>query len=368
MKSEKSRLVNALVVDDNEVNTMILANMLEVFDIHADQANHGMEAVLMSKKTFYDIILIDHVMPEMDGAQTTAAIRKISSDLKKSVIIALTSNITEQVKNLYREAGANEIFEKPIGLVELAALLKKWCPRAQINNVAVEKEVSSTDQENEMVKAIINQIDEINYSTGLKYAIGNPIQYINILEVSLKDLQQCINIIINSFEKNSMDQLRIGVHNLKSIFSNIGAPELSKEAGYFENVINLGDKNEIKTKYNSFTAQLEDFRRKLQYALENYYVTVQLGKKNKEQVYVPMSKEEYEQCLLNTIYYIKRYEYDAIIKELERLIHNGQVELKTEFEWAFREIKDFNYEKALARIIKIKNETVDVTVPDKTKS
>jgi hypothetical protein len=67
-----------------------------------------------------------------------------------------------------------------------------------------------------------------------------------------------------------------------------------------------------------------------------------------------MSKEEYEQSLLNTIYYIKRFEYDAIMKELELLILRGFMEFKQELELALADIKDFDYEKALERIIKLK--------------
>jgi hypothetical protein len=66
-----------------------------------------------------------------------------------------------------------------------------------------------------------------------------------------------------------------------------------------------------------------------------------------------MSNEEYEQSLLNTIYYIKRFEYDAIIKELELLILKGFAKYKQEFELALADIKDFEYEKALDRIKKL---------------
>lgn len=358
MINEENASLRALVVDDNEVNTMILSNMLEVFNLHSDQANHGMDAVLMSQKTPYDIIFVDHVMPEMDGAQTTKAIRNISTGKKETVIIALTSYITEQVKNLYWEAGANDIYEKPLGLVELASILKIWCPNAQIDNITINQKTDTSDENNELIKATIEKIDDIDYTTGLKYAIGNPVQFINMLEVSLKDLQQCNNIIINSREKNSVDQLRIGVHNLRSVFSNIGARYLSEDAGQFEKIILQGNIAEINAEYKSFSVKLENFGRKLQYTLESYYVSKQKLRKVKEQTYVPMSKEEYEQCLSNTIYYIRRFEYDAIIRELERLILHGSLDAKQEFEMALSNIKNFDYEKALRSIIKIKNETI----------
>lgn len=356
MDGENNLNLKALVVDDNEVNTMILTNMLEVFDIHTDQADNGMTAAIMTGKMAYDLIFIDHIMPDMNGAQTTAAIRNLSSGQSKPIIIALTSDLTEQMKSIYMEAGANDIYAKPIGLLDIIKIIKCWFPDAKLGEVPVEKGIPANDK-NEMIKNLVNAIEDIDYSTGLHYALGNPIHYINILEVSLKDLQSCSNIIVNSYKNNSIEQMRIGVHNLKSVLANIGAGMLSKKASEYEKIIMQGDIHQIDLNYTGFMRPLEHFKEQLKTSLGTYLAAIASEQENKEQAYIPMSNEEYEQCLQSTIYYIKRYEYDSIIKQIELLICRGRSEYRRELETALMNIKEFQYEKALEHLLKIKKET-----------
>jgi CheY-like chemotaxis protein/HPt (histidine-containing phosphotransfer) domain-containing protein len=343
-----------MVVDDNEVNTMILANMLELFGIHADQANYGMQAVIMSRRETYDIVFIDHFMPEMDGLQTTTAIRNISLKQQKTIIIALTSNITESIRLLYKEAGANAVYSKPLGLNELISILKQWCPDLPTDIIPDIKETPVIRRNSQLIQAIIDEIDDIEYSVGLRYAIGNPNHYINILEVSIRDMELSIYNIYKSHEKKSLKELQLGVHKLSSILTNIGAVELSERAKIIETNILQGHISNVQLQCIYFIRHVENLKEELHEALGKYYNLVQKEDEEQELVNIPMSKEEYEQSLLNTIYYIKRFEYDAIMKELELLILRGFMEFKQELELALADIKDFDYEKALERIIKLK--------------
>ncbi|MDF2942439.1 MAG: multi-sensor hybrid histidine kinase [Herbinix sp.] len=348
-------MINVLVVDDNEVNTMILANMLELFDIHADQTNFGMQAVIMSRKKAYDIIFIDHIMPEMDGLQTTKAIRSISINQQNAIIVALTSNITDHIRSLYQDAGANALYSKPLSLMELISILNQWCPELSIDKIPTfETNANSSEKNNELIKTIIGDIAEINYFVGLRYAIGKPLHYINILEVSLKDIGLCIHNLYMSYENKSMEELKIGLHKIKSILTYIGAVDLSEEAKSIEKNILQGDVNNSNQQCIYFINRIENLKEELQSALAKYKAITQNERKEQELVKIPMQIEEYEQSLLNTIYYIKRFEYDAIMKELEYLILRGQPDLKQEFERALADVKEFNYEKALIRMIEIK--------------
>jgi len=343
-----------MVVDDNEVNTMILANMLVLFDMHVDQANFGMQAVIMSRKRAYDIIFIDHIMPEMDGLQTTIAIRNISLNQRNTIIIALTSDITDNIRSLYQEAGANAIYSKPLGLMELISILNLWYPELPTDKIPTIEEAPSFHQDNELIRTIISEIEEINYFVGLRYAIGNPVHYINILQVSLKDIEICIHILYKNYKNCSMEESGMVLHKIKSILTNIGAVELSEEVKLIETNIMQGNVSNIKLQCLYFIGRVESLKEELQLALGKYQILIQKEKIEQELVKIPMLEEEYEQSLLNTIYYIKRFEYDAIIKELELLILRGLPDLKQEYELALAEIKDFKYEKALARIMNIK--------------
>ncbi|MDD3174044.1 MAG: response regulator [Herbinix sp.] len=360
MKRVNYKDINALIVDDNEVSTIILSSMLESFKIQTDKADNGLMAVEMSKKVAFDIIFVDHIMPGMDGIQTTKAIRAALSSEHEIVIIALTAEITESIINLYRLAGANDVYEKPLGLKELISLLKIWFPKEQFTMQSIKQEISDTNIDCEHIKTIFENIKDIDYTAGFQNAIGSPSHFMKILEASFNDLQSCINFISNSRGNNSIKQLQMETHKLKNIFSNIGAIALLEETKLLEKIILHGNEDEINLQYGSFTNNLVQFIEKLQSAFLKYHCSVQ----DKKTYNTPMSDEEYEHCILSTIYYIRRYEYDSIVKELEHLISQGHADLKQEFELTLKDIKDYQYEKALDRMMIIKNKIGNLPISE----
>jgi CheY-like chemotaxis protein len=123
MRKAKERLIKALIVDDNEVNYLVLSNMLSVFHIAADEAVSGKQAIKMCKKEEYNLIFIDHLMYEMDGLETTIHLRRILTDKDKAYIFALTGEVTSEIRVKYLDAGANDVFTKPLGFYELNSIL-----------------------------------------------------------------------------------------------------------------------------------------------------------------------------------------------------------------------------------------------------
>jgi signal transduction histidine kinase/ActR/RegA family two-component response regulator len=119
-----------LIVDDIEINVEIAAELLTIAGIKADTALSGREALDKCKVENYDIILMDHMMPEMDGIETTLEIRKLDEHYKTIPIIALTANAVAGVKEMFFENGMNDFVPKPIELKELLAAIKRWLPRA----------------------------------------------------------------------------------------------------------------------------------------------------------------------------------------------------------------------------------------------
>lgn len=356
MGNRKNNILKALVIDDNEVNTIVLANMLELFDINADQSNSGIQALSKLVEMEYDIVFVDHVMPKMDGIQTTKAIRDVSANSKSIVIIALTSSITDEIRRLYHNVGANAVYAKPIGLLELASILIQWCPQLSIEDVSNMEFATSSREDDTLVKVIIEEISEINYSIGIKYAIGDPKHYINILGVAMKDINNCLNTVMIGYENNNLEDMRIGVHNVKSVFTNIGATELAELAKDLEQVTIKRDADEMENQYTYYVKRIINFYEKLETALKKYDDIAKVLIKEHEDIYLPLTKKEYEQSINNTIYYIKRYDYSAILVELELLSKRGKPEYKIEFELALNEIKDYNYENSLMRINNIKKE------------
>jgi PAS domain S-box-containing protein len=112
-----------LVVDDNAVNLTVAAGLLRRYGITVDTASGGEEALEKAGKTNYDIIFMDHMMPGMDGLDTTKAIRALDSPRSRVVIIALTANAVVGFQELFLKAGMNGFLSKPIIIKNLREIL-----------------------------------------------------------------------------------------------------------------------------------------------------------------------------------------------------------------------------------------------------
>ncbi|MFP3088859.1 ATP-binding protein [Treponema sp. TIM-1] len=126
-----------LVVDDIEINLDVAEAMLASFDIKADLAQKGILAIELVQKFSYDIIFMDHMMPEMDGVETTKRIREMGEPFKKIPIIALTANVINGAESMFLENQFNDLLPKPINLASLNHCLRKWLPEQKIHDKTV---------------------------------------------------------------------------------------------------------------------------------------------------------------------------------------------------------------------------------------
>ena len=103
-----------LVVDDNSTNRTVAVNLLKGFDIQANLACDGTEAVTAVRSFNYDLVLMDVRMPEMDGLQATRVIRALDGARASIPIIALTANAFAEDIEACRQAGMNDFVVKPV--------------------------------------------------------------------------------------------------------------------------------------------------------------------------------------------------------------------------------------------------------------
>ncbi|MDR1178788.1 MAG: response regulator, partial [Spirochaetaceae bacterium] len=123
-------LARVLVVDDIEINLNVTEAMLESFGIQSDLAQKGILAIELIQKNAYDLVFMDHMMPEMDGLETTRRIRELG--YKKIPIIALTANVVEGAENMFLSNQFDDFLAKPIEFASLNKCLRKWLPPEKI--------------------------------------------------------------------------------------------------------------------------------------------------------------------------------------------------------------------------------------------
>ncbi len=130
----KAPSAQVLIVDDYEINLVVCYEILKHYDILAETAISGHVAVEMCQDKKYDLIFMDHMMPEMDGLETAAKIRKESRLNKETPIIALTANAIMGMKEVYLAGGMNDYISKPIELDEMNRVLLEHLDPAKIKH------------------------------------------------------------------------------------------------------------------------------------------------------------------------------------------------------------------------------------------
>ena len=117
-----------LIVDDSRVNLMVASGLMKKYNMQIDTASSGMEAVEKVKNADYDIVFMDHMMPEMDGIDTTKKIRALGGKFETLTIIALTANALGEAKKLFLAEGLQDFLSKPIDRKALDEIINKWLP------------------------------------------------------------------------------------------------------------------------------------------------------------------------------------------------------------------------------------------------
>ena len=213
-----------LVVDDNEINLRVAAGLLKIFKIEASTAFSGKQALKMVKETDYDLVFMDHMMPEMDGIEATKAIRDFGGKYKELPIIALTANAIGGVNEMFKENGLNDFLAKPIELKKLNATLKKWLPLDK--QLEYEKIVAIEDDSLD--------IPGLNTRKGITNSGGSLDAYNEILAVYVSDGEKRLAEMKKYYEENQLKNLTIWAHAIKSASANIGGEQFSIKAAELE--------------------------------------------------------------------------------------------------------------------------------------
>ena len=127
-------MARILVVEDNMVNQFVAQSLLEMMGYQVSLASDGVEGLAAWKNGDFDAILMDSHMPNMDGAQATAEIRKQESSGRRIPIIALTASAMESEKERCFAAGMDDFLSKPIQTQELNRVLSHWLSHNSVSN------------------------------------------------------------------------------------------------------------------------------------------------------------------------------------------------------------------------------------------
>lgn len=255
--NEKNRTLRApgahvLVVDDNRVNLNVTAQLLNSYGIKAELADSGAKAIEMINSAYYDLVFMDHMMPELDGVDTTKIIRSAGDAYSLGLpIVALTANAVNGAKEMFLESGFNDFISKPIQLPLLEKILETWLPPQMIIYSDAEENTArgSMDSDPDIFRidaeaagtASASAADEddivipnVDVMAGLKLCGGNVDAYLAILKTFRETAGESILRIETCAQNRDYKNYTTEVHGLKSSALSIGAVGLSEMAKALE--------------------------------------------------------------------------------------------------------------------------------------
>ena len=239
-----------MVVDDNLINLKVAEGILRAYELQVDTAISGAAAIEMIKSNRYDIIFMDHMMPEMDGIDTTIAIRSLEGEYYSKVpIIALTANAVSGVREMFKAEGMDDYLAKPIEVSQMDNMLKQWIPKEM-------QIIKEAEEETEAVSPF--EIRGIDVLAGIKNTGGSLEDYLDILRTYVADGYKRIDELEDCYREENIGLLTIYAHALKSASASIGAVELAHVAADFEAAGKDRDLTYIQNNYKSFIAHLQE--------------------------------------------------------------------------------------------------------------
>ncbi len=343
-----------LVVDDSKVNLGVAKGLLEEYGINADIADSGMEALKKVGRKHYDIIFMDHMMPEMDGIETTRNIRLKGNWCDEVPIVALTANTTDEARQLFKMEGMQDFLAKPIELSLLHDILLKWVPKDKIvfSDIS-EGYIIDNDLDLDSGKTVFTKSrllkEGIYLEVGLPYFGGNLNAYKSTMASILKDCKKKVVLIEKYFLAGDLKNYAIEAHSVKSVSASIGATAFSDLAKDNELKAKAEDIEYIETNGAEFILKYKEFLNSI------------------EQILAEEKQHEAEQQL--ELEAKSRLANDGAAENADSLSEeekvNKQQALKEQIDKAIEAIEDFESDTAVEILQKLHEPDMDPDLLEK---
>jgi signal transduction histidine kinase/CheY-like chemotaxis protein len=277
-----------LVVDDIATNLQVAEGLLAPYLSTVDSCLNGLQAVEMVKRNEYDIIFMDHMMPEMDGIEATAAIRALKGDRFRTVpVIALTANAVVGMREMFIENGFNDFLSKPKDISKLDEMHERWIPREKREKGTGDWGLGNEERDPVSRGTTWNQyrnsnndspipdprypfpnIPGIDVQKGIAMTGGTAAAYTKVLSVFRKDAEERLPLLQKTPETDNLDAFITHVHALKSALASLGIREISQSAAELEAAGKTGDMAFVREHLPAFARQLAELALNIKKALE----------------------------------------------------------------------------------------------------
>ena len=235
-----------LVVDDNEMNLKVAKGLLKLCGISPDMVMSGEETIEKVKEQHYDIVLLDHMMPGMDGIETLSKLKRMDLIPENTTVIAMTANAVVGAREAYLSAGFDDYISKPVEIGQLTEKLVAYLPADAYVKTEPESEVSETGgSENKMFSVDPEQEENVtggcydralleksgfDTAKAMTFCENDESFYFELLDDFVGAFKEKSEELQRFYEAENYPDYRIAVHAMKSTSKTIGAMGLSEMA------------------------------------------------------------------------------------------------------------------------------------------
>ncbi len=241
-----------LLVEDNLINQELAHDLLSSYGLHVKIANHGQEALELLEKEAFDGILMDCLMPVMDGYTATQKIRS-QPRFKDLPIIAMTANAMKGDRDKVKQAGMNDHIAKPININSMFNTLAAWVkPQPVDNNSNIPTACAQSSAESDQLPALPG----IDITAGLQIVRNNQSLYRKLLTLFYRQNQNFAQDFLYAYNNQESNQTIILAHSLKGSAANLGIKGVQSAARNLEYACKDNTDN-IRDKLNLLMTELE---------------------------------------------------------------------------------------------------------------
>lgn len=337
--------VRVLVVDDEPMNLMVAEGIFKDYQMRVTTAESGRKAIELCEREDFDLIFLDHMMPEMDGVETLKRLRRIYTGPGKVLtVIAFTANAVSGAREMFLREGFDEFVSKPIETLELERILRKVLPKSSIQFVdenyrknvkaentqmqatAKDQMIDRQSQEKTSDKDDMIRLEKIGIHTrsGIEYCRGDKEFYVELLTKFARDAKRKETEINHFFEEEDFENYGILVHALKSTAKMVGADSLSENAKQAEAAAKNHDADYIREHHGELISEYHEVVKGI---LEVFDLGEDVSTKAAQGDGTELSKDEFMQRLSELKEVLDTFEADkaeSLISELGRGTYQGE--------------------------------------------